>query len=420
MEEKKTTLGILFFLRKERAKKGKLPIYLRITVDGKRAEYAIKRYIEKTRWNQAAGYGKGNKEEIRKLNQHLDNVRQQVYNAQDRLIKDNEEVTALAIKNKLTGKDRSRKKLLDVFHFHNKLVKDQIGERYAPQTLQRYETTRNHVKEFIEHHYAKNDIYLSELNYEFVSSFDHYLRTVKACNNNTTIKYVKNLKKIILLSIKNEWLFKDPFIKYSSRLSEVKREFLSSEEIEAIENLKITIKRLDLVRDLFIFSCYTGLAYSDLAELTPENITIGIDGEKWIFTKRKKTDTRSNIPLLPKPLEIIEKYKDHPEAVNKGRLLPVPSNQKVNSYLKEIADMAKIKKNLTFHIARHTFATTITLTNDVPIESVSKMLGHKDIRTTQIYAKVVEKKVSEDMKKLRNKLIGEGNSHSKKKRTKDE
>ncbi len=153
-----------------------------------------------------------------------------------------------------------------------------------------------------------------------------------------------------------------------------------------------------------MFSCYTGYAYTDVKNLTHNNITTGIDGEKWIFTFRKKTKTKSNVPLLPKAQEIINKYKNHPEAINKEKIFPIISNQKINAYLKEIADLAGIKKYLTFHLARHTFATTVTLSNGVPIETVSEMMGHKNIRTTQIYAKIIEKKVSEDMKELRKKL----------------
>lgn len=169
-------------------------------------------------------------------------------------------------------------------------------------------------------------------------------------------------------------------------------------------NKEIKFERLALVRDIFLFSCYTGLAYIDVKQLTSLNIKIGIDGFKWIFTNRQKTETKSNIPLLPMAEEIIAKYKDQPQCINQGKLLPILSNQKMNAYLKELADMCNINKELTFHIARHTFATTVTLTNGVPIESVSKMLGHRNLKTTQHYAKILDRKVSEDMMNLRDKL----------------
>ena len=167
---------------------------------------------------------------------------------------------------------------------------------------------------------------------------------------------------------------------------------------------EISLERISIVRDIFIFSCFTGLSYVDIANLTQNNIVTGIDKEKWIHTSRQKTGTASHVPLLPQPIEIIQKYKDHPKVINSGKLLPILTNQRMNSYLKEIADLCKIKKVLTFHIARHTFATTITLNNDVPIESVSKMLGHKKLQTTQHYAKILDKKVSNDMQILRSKF----------------
>jgi site-specific recombinase XerD len=206
----------------------------------------------------------------------------------------------------------------------------------------------------------------------------------------------------------NGWIQKNPFINYKSRMVEVERAFLSQDEIETMFNKQFATDRLNLVKDIFLFSCFTGLAYADVKKLKRNNIGLGVDGERWIFINRTKTDTRSNIPLLPISAAIIEKYRNHPQAVNEERVLPILSNQKMNSYLKEIADLCGIHKELTFHIARHTFATTVTLTNGVPIESVSKMLGHKNLHTTQHYAKILDMKVSDDMKVLKEKF-GNGN-----------
>lgn len=203
-----------------------------------------------------------------------------------------------------------------------------------------------------------------------------------------------------------QWrLDKNPFVNYKAKVKEVERAYLVQEEIQAIVDKEFATERLNQVKDIFLFSCFTGLAYIDVKQLTRSNIGLGIDGGKWIFTNRQKTDTRSNISLLPIAEEILDKYKQHPQCLNEGKLLPVLSNQKMNSYLKEIADLCEINKELTFHIARHTFATTVTLTNGVPIESVSKMLGHKNLRTTQHYAKILDKKVSDDMKVLRTKIL---------------
>lgn len=218
------------------------------------------------------------------------------------------------------------------------------------------------------------------------------------------MKYIQNLKKIIHISVKNGWLTRDPFTDFRCSFKKVERNVLTKEELEILENKTFSIRRIEVVKDLFVFSCYTGLAYIDVMSLTSNNISIGIDGEKWIFTERHKTGEKVRVPLLPVALAVLNKYKTDPEVLNQGGLLPRLSNQKLNAYLKEVADLSGINKNLTFHLARHTFATTVTLTNGVPMETVSKLLGHSSIKTTQIYAKVVENKICEDMNLLRSKL----------------
>jgi len=222
--------------------------------------------------------------------------------------------------------------------------------------------------------------------------------------NNTVMKHIERLRKMIKMAIRYEWMEKDPFISFQQKFHRVERGFLFEEELKRIEEKEFSIPRLQYVKDLFVFGCYTGLAYIDVIQLSPENIQIGIDKQYWLFTNRVKTDNPVRIPILPVAMDIINKYKNDLKAIVQNRLFPNISNQKLNSYLKEIADLCQISKNLTFHLARHTFATTVTLTNGVPIESVSKMLGHSKISTTQIYAKVVEKKLGEDMKKLKERL----------------
>ena len=213
------------------------------------------------------------------------------------------------------------------------------------------------------------------------------------------------LKKIIRQCVANDWLDKDPFKSYKITTKETHRNFLMEDELETLIKKNISVPRLDQVRDIFLFSCYTGLSYTDVMALTRNNISIGIDGEQWIFTTRAKTDTTSRVPLLPVAKNIIEKYSNRPDIINSGKLLPKLTNQRLNSYLKEISDVCEFKKTLTFHCARHTFATTVTLTNGVPIETVGKMLGHKSLRTTQIYAKILDTKVSSDMQILKQKLL---------------
>ena len=234
--------------------------------------------------------------------------------------------------------------------------------------------------------------------------YEFYLRSVRKCANNTAVKYIKNFHKIINICLANGWLTKDPFANYKSKVKEVIREYLTEREIQDLMEKELVSDRLELVRDIFIFSCFTGLAYIDVKQLSKDNIVLGIDGDKWINKNRQKTDTSSRIPILPTAQFIIDKYANHPVCVNEDKLLPIFSNQKMNAYLKEIATVCGINKELTFHIARHTFATTVTLSSGVPIETVSKMLGHTNLKTTQHYAKILDKKISEDMKILKDKF----------------
>jgi site-specific recombinase XerD len=252
--------------------------------------------------------------------------------------------------------------------------------------------------------YKESDIDILKINHAFITDYEFYLRSVRNCSNNTAVKYIKNFGKIIKICLANNWIDRNPFSNYKSKVRTVERVYLNEHEIQKLLNKEFLTERLSLVRDIFLFSCYTGLAYIDVKNLTKSHISMGIDGDKWIFTHRQKTESASKIPILPVTQMMIDKYADHPQCIAKGCLLPIFSNQKMNAYLKEIAGVCEINKELTFHIARHTFATTVTLSNGVPIESVSKMLGHKNLRTTQHYAKVLDRKVSDDMKQLKQKL----------------
>ena len=271
-------------------------------------------------------------------------------------------------------------------------------------TTRHYRVTEGKVRTFLKHQYSRSDIPLNQLNHRFATEFEHFLKTEQGLDHNTVMGHLKYLKKVANIAVTYDWLDKNPFQNFRCSTREVPCEFLTAEELARLAEKSLSMRRLAEVRDIFIFSCYTGYAYSDVLKLTPDHVLTGIDGEKWIMTRRNKTDTKSNVPLLPQAMAILNKYAQDPEAVAASKLLPVKSNQKINAYLKELADLCEIKKPLTFHIARHTFATTVTLTNGVPIETVSAMLGHRNLRTTQIYAKVVEHKVSEDMKRLRERL----------------
>lgn len=400
-----STLNISFLIRRNRTNKhGEAPIYMRISVDQERVEMVTGRYINPLSWNGKLNKAFPKKKGGVQINQFLDALKNGIYDHHTEMVKNGEDINAKKLKARFLGIDEDRKTLLEIFEYHNNQISELVGISYSPATLQRYVTTLDHLKNFLKHKYNLKDISLHRIKYSFIIDLEHYLKTVRKCNNNTTYKYIKNFKKIILLAIKNEWLNKDPFAKYKSTLVEVKREYLTKEELLKLEDLKLFILRLDFVRDIFLFSCYTGLAYVDVTNLTTENIRKGIDGNNWIITQRKKTKVPSNVPLLPIPEQLIKKYRLSPGKKIENSIFPSLSNQKTNAYLKELADLASIDKNLTFHTARHTFATTVTLANGVPIESISSMLGHKNIRTTQIYSKVVNEKVSRDMSKLKRKL----------------
>jgi site-specific recombinase XerD len=407
------SFALLFQLKQTKKNfNGNVPVYLRITIDGQRVEIATKRTVSPDKWNAVAQKVTGNNDDARSVNNHLKTLERNAYDAYQEMIEKKIPISARAIKDRINGivqKDVCRM-LIQIFKEHNRQLEALVGNEYSPSTAIRYRTTLKHVINFLNWKYKISDINIQVLDHEFVASFEFYLRTVRKCNNNSAVKYIKNLKKVVHICLANNWIVRSPFMNYKLKSKEVIREFLSSEDLDSITDKQFGIERLNQVRDVFLFSCYTGLAYADVKKLKRSEISTGIDNHKWIFTTRQKTDTASRIPILPAALEILRKYEEYPECINEGKLLPVLSNQKMNAYLKEIADVCGIKKELTFHIARHTFATTVTLANGVSIESVSKMLGHKNIRTTQHYAKILDSKVGQDMDNLRLKLESKSKS----------
>lgn len=400
------SFGLLFYLKRSKSQRNPnlRTIYLRITVDGKIVELSAKRNWELSRWSSTAGRATGTKEDAKALNNYLDVLASHVYQAKKQLIEADQQITAEAVKNQLTGRGNERRTILAAFKEHNEQMQALVGHDFAPSTLMRYKTAHDHTESFIKWKYGTDDLELRELNYDFVSQFVFWLKSERKCGHNAAIKYVGNLKKIVLECMNKGWLLKDPFASFKSSKKEVHRVALTKEELNAIANKEFGIDRLSHVRDIFLFSCYTGLAYIDVYKLRRADIITGVDDGKWIITTRQKTESATRLPLLPPAIDIMDKYKNDPRCVAKGLVLPVLTNQKMNSYLKEIADRCDITKTLTFHIARHTFATTVTLSNGVPIETVSKMLGHKSLKHTQHYAKIVDLKISEDMALLKEKL----------------
>lgn len=400
-----SAVSILFYIKRAKINvDGVCPIYTRVTINSKRFEFSTNKFISPDKWSTEGAKVKGNSEDARSINNQLDIIKNQIMDAEKRLYKKEIQINSENLRNELFGIKERERLLIPIFTEHNRKIKELVGSEYAPGTLERYETSLKHTKDFLQWKYRVSDIDIEKIDHAFITEYEFYLRTERKCANNTAVKYIKNFHKIINICLANGWLTKDPFANYKAKVKEVIREFLTEQEIQSLMEKEFVSERLELVRDIFVFSCFTGLAYIDVKQLTPDNIVLGIDGDKWINKNRQKTDTNSKIPLLPTAQYIVDKYSDYPVNKNKGTILPILSNQKMNSYLKEIATVCGINKELTFHIARHTFATTVTLSNGVPIETVSKMLGHTNLKTTQHYAKILDKKISEDMKILKDKF----------------
>jgi integrase len=399
------TLSLLFYIKKSKADElGKANIYLRITLDGQRAECSVRRKVKFNEWNSKTQLAIGNSIVSQEINRELGIIKNKIYSIQQQFQRTEKEYNAFDLRDAYLGKDKTQKMLLEIFQEHNDKVESLIGKDFAAGTAERYRTCKKHVAVFIKQKYKKNDIPIQDVDHKFITGLEYYLKISRKCAHNSTIKYITNFKKIIRIAHANDWIDKDPFLHWKAKLKIVDREFLTEEELQKVIELKLQMERLDQVRDIFIFCCFTGLAYADVKKLNRGDISLGADGEEWVKTKRSKTDIRSNIPILPIAKAIVEKYKNYELLIEKDLVLPVLSNQKMNAYIKEIATLAGITKNLTFHLARHTFATTVTLTNGVPIESVSKMLGHTNLKTTQHYAKILDMKVSKDMEILRSKF----------------
>jgi len=351
--------SLLFYLKKPKYyKSGPLPIYLRITVNGKQCECAVGREIEPTEWDYERKKAKGSREEAKALNNHLMTVSTKVKNIHTRMLDTGEDITPEDLRDEFDGKSKNKKWLVEIFQEHINEVQSLLGNGFSPNTLKTLNSSIKHLKAYILKRKGTDDIGIRKVDYNFIRDYDLYLRTKHPkCTPVSAEKYVKHLKKMTLRSLANGWISTDPYLHYKSNAKAPERTFLTKDEITIISEKDFDIERLNNVRDIFIFSCYTGLAYVDVEKLTPDHIATGDDGKQWIFTKRQKTETPSHIPLLTEALAIIERYKDHPVCVYKGILLPIYTNQRMNSYLKEIADHCKIKKRLTFHMARHTMGS---------------------------------------------------------------
>ncbi|WP_345954050.1 site-specific integrase [Mucilaginibacter sp. PAMB04168] len=402
-----SSFSVLFWTNKSKADaKGLIPLYARVTVEGRRAEISLKKKLNAKKWDAKSGFMIGNGEEVRRINKYINDVNNELFDIYQHFKSLAKVFSAEDIKDKYNRKEvlELTHTLLGVFDQHNSEVESLIGKDYVKGTLTKYKTIRGKVSDFIYTKYSKKDIALDELDYSFIAGFEKFLKVKEGIDHNTAMSYIKRLKRIATIAVNHRLINHSPFAGFKCTTKKVIRTHLTENELKALALKDFKFKRLEEVRDCFLFSCYTGYAFIDAQKLSLENVVIRADGEAWIETRRTKTSIIANVPLLPQAIAIINKYKGHELCLINNRILPIKSNQKMNAYLKEIADLCGIDKNLTTHIARHTFATTVTLGNDIPIETVSKMLGHTKITTTQIYARVQEKKIGRDMLKLRDKF----------------
>jgi integrase/recombinase XerD len=390
--------SILFFLYKSKAnKKGEMPIFCRVTLDGVRKQFATGHNIKEPSWNVKNQRCKGTSLESKVINNNLEVIEQKLNKAYGEIFSEKETFFLDDIYNRFTGADKEHQTILQAFDYHNKKMKSLIGKDYVQATYDKFIVIENHVKKFIKHQYNRPDYPLQEVKLNFLSDLNYYLKVVENQNQNTINKVIERVKKVLKIAVGNGWLASDPFMLYQKKKYVKEVVFLTTLELKKLETHKFVQERLGAVRDCFIFSCYTGLAYNEAALLSDEHLQPAEDGFTWIEMTRQKTQRPIAVPILPQAMKILKRY-GYPK---KGLLLPVISNQKMNSYLKEIGPIVGISKVLTHHIARKTYASTVLMNNDIPVEIVSFLLGHSKTTTTeQHYAKVVKESVVRHLKKL--------------------
>ncbi|WP_075604112.1 site-specific integrase [Saccharicrinis aurantiacus] len=398
----KTSFSVSFITRINKSNKEQVSIYCRISVNSKRAEFSIFKDVPLNSWNSSKEKLTANYSEFRKCNLHIQRVKSKIYDLHRATVLNEELISPMILKNRFLGIAEQGETLKSLISYHYQTQSSQLSEG----TLKHYKTTERYLLEFLKNKKGTEDFFIKRIDYKFVNEFEAFLRLYEVnsvtnnLSHNVIMKHLIRLRKILNLAVKLEWIDKNPFENYKVTYTKVERGFLTTKELATLSQCKFTTQYHTLVRDLFIFSCYTGISYTDLISLRPENVVIGIDGKQWIHTKRKKTNITLQIPLLPEAIRILNAYSHHPKALRACRLFPPITNQRVNIYLKQVAKLCRIDKHMTFHLARHTFATTITLANGMPIETVSKLLGHTTLTTTQVYAKVLQDKIGSDMSNL--------------------
>jgi site-specific recombinase XerD len=396
----RATYSVLYFINRTKLNKdGKATISARITLNNQKTEFTTGRLVDPESWMQEAGRVDGTSKEAKEINSYLGLIKSNLMLKKRELEEQGYELTAHTLKNAYFGLDAGSMTILGIFKDHNEKCRKLMNIDFAPGTVERYEVCYKHVSDFIKVKYRKNDVLISEVTPMFINNLEFYFKTTRKCAHNTATKYLKNFKKIIRIALANGWLKKDPFVNIKFHLDDVDLAYLDAKELDKLMKKKFSIERMEQVKDCYLFCCFTGLAFVDVASLSNEDI-VDNEGSKWIKKRRQKTKNWCHVPLLEPAIRILEKYESNPSCISKGKLLPVLSNQKMNAYLQEIADILGIDKHLSTHTARHTFATTVTLANQVSMEVVSKMLGHSSISMTKKYARVVDDLIKKDMQKI--------------------
>lgn len=402
--------SITFYIKKDKVNdSGEAAIYAKVKANGTEVTFSTRKMVTPSRWKDTNHLNKTRDDGEKAMRTELGVIESGFKQLFDGYDVQGMHVTAEVLKNNYFNPVKVEKPkthtLLELYELHNSKFLERVkaGMRSA-ESHTKYKSVHLHVIDFMKDVYGVNDFDLDKLNYEFIERFDLYMRLNKKCGNNTTVKYIQFLRAVINSGIKYEWLNKDPFGRYEGKLQEVETHFLTEEQLQTIEEKVFSNERLNIIRDTFLFSCYTGYAPVDIAKLTWHEVTKNIDGQLWIYTTRQKTKVKADVPLLPQAIQIMEKYRNHPKCIEKGLLVPYNTNQTMNQYLKEVGDVCNIPFDLSYYCARHTFATTVTMLNGVSMESVSKMLGHKRITQTQTYAKIVNDKVGREMKQLSEKF----------------
>lgn len=393
----RSSFSILFFIRESKARKnGKAPIELMITVNGERSSFSTGKQVSVEKWDKTKQQVKGKDEETQSLNQCLRAIKAKLYQKEAELLGRGFIITAGLLRDAYFDKVETikEKSLFDVFTEHNQEQEKLVGNGISKATYWIFVYTERLLKEFVQQKYKRGDLYLRELNLNFIQSFHSFLKIDKGMAQNSSTKHLKLLKKIINLAVANSYMATNPFITYKVEREPVEIDFLDEEELRKIINFDTPLPKLERAKDMFLFGCFTGLSYIDIKTLAPEHFEKDNVGRIWIKKHRVKTGVLSRIPLLPIAKLILDKYKGG------DKLLPIQDPADINKYLKDIAILCGIKKRICFHTSRHTFASTVTLANNISLEVVSKMLGHTNTRMTAHYAKLIDKCIGEQMDKL--------------------